>query len=108
MEICFSTRSVLSTKIKSATILAQDLSNRSVLTLFHSFMLLTFFEVFLSFQFLELPLQAAACDGIKYTTSADNQEIVPGTFPIYFSFSIKMLVLKSHKLLYLFVDNTEV
>ena len=27
--------------------------------------------------------QAAACDGTKYTMSADNHEIVPGTILIY-------------------------
>ena len=32
--------------------------------------------------------QAAACDGIKYTMSADNQEIVPETLEL-FTFSIK-------------------
>ena len=26
--------------------------------------------------------QAAACDGKKFTTSADNQEVAPGTLPI--------------------------
>ena len=57
--------------------------------------------------------QAAACDGIKYTTSADNQEKMPGALPFFetehsFNLTSRCLVLIFHKLLHLYVDNNEV